>query len=268
MRCPTDSETGRGETASDCEPYRDFIELSLTDGRNAEAIYQDLVHDHGFTGCYASVRLFAPAVAARKRPEAHVSFTPAQERNRRWTTALGPWCAIRTLVATAAHVPSCSRYFRVYNHSRMFDPFTIGLGLLGAGTLWVIGKLSGSNEQPAPPEPAKASSAPPTPAPSLIQKVCEEVKQAVSNAQTVASEKIDQAIELVAETVEQTQEFIADATERISEGVRHASKVLTSLVMGLTLPWSGITLLLRDVQLLRKLFLKSSPLIRAPSFSF
>src|SRR5262249_266420 len=41
---------GRSPTASACEPYRDFIELSLSKGRNAKAIYQDLVDDHGFQG--------------------------------------------------------------------------------------------------------------------------------------------------------------------------------------------------------------------------
>jgi hypothetical protein len=40
---------GRSPTASACEPYADFIELSLSKGRNAKAIYQDLVDDHGFS---------------------------------------------------------------------------------------------------------------------------------------------------------------------------------------------------------------------------
>ncbi|MDE3187617.1 MAG: IS21 family transposase, partial [Acidobacteriota bacterium] len=43
------ASTGSGEpgrsatTLSACEPHRDFIELSLAKGRNAHAIYQDLV---------------------------------------------------------------------------------------------------------------------------------------------------------------------------------------------------------------------------------
>jgi len=32
-----------------------LIELSLSKGRYAKAIYQDLVDDHGFTGRYSSV---------------------------------------------------------------------------------------------------------------------------------------------------------------------------------------------------------------------
>ncbi len=42
----------RGPSASACQPYADFIELSLSKGRNAKAIYQDLVDDHGFRGRY------------------------------------------------------------------------------------------------------------------------------------------------------------------------------------------------------------------------
>src|SRR5215472_6883138 len=44
----TDSTARRSATASVCEPYRDFIKLSLSKGRNAKAIFQDLVDDHGF----------------------------------------------------------------------------------------------------------------------------------------------------------------------------------------------------------------------------
>jgi transposase len=49
---------GRSPTASACEPHFDFIELSLSKGRNAKAIYQDLVDDHGFRGRYQSVKRF------------------------------------------------------------------------------------------------------------------------------------------------------------------------------------------------------------------
>jgi hypothetical protein len=48
----------RAPAASACEPYRDFIEHALARGRNAVAIYQDLVDDHGFTAKYSSVKRF------------------------------------------------------------------------------------------------------------------------------------------------------------------------------------------------------------------
>jgi hypothetical protein len=47
---------GRCPTSSACEPYFDFIELSLSKGRNAKAIYQDSVDSYGFMGRYASVK--------------------------------------------------------------------------------------------------------------------------------------------------------------------------------------------------------------------
>ena len=52
------STPGRSPSASACEPYFDFIELSLSKGRNTKAIYQDLVDDHGLTSRYQSVKRF------------------------------------------------------------------------------------------------------------------------------------------------------------------------------------------------------------------
>ncbi|MGH7489178.1 MAG: IS21-like element ISGau7 family transposase, partial [bacterium] len=48
----------RAPSASACEPYRELIIEALGYGRNAVAIWQDLVDDHGFTARYASVRRF------------------------------------------------------------------------------------------------------------------------------------------------------------------------------------------------------------------
>ena len=49
---------GRAPSASACEPYRELIAEALGRGRNAMAIWQDLVDDHGFPARYASVRRF------------------------------------------------------------------------------------------------------------------------------------------------------------------------------------------------------------------
>jgi hypothetical protein len=38
-------------SASACEPYRELIETALTRGRNAMAIWQDLIEDHRFGSC-------------------------------------------------------------------------------------------------------------------------------------------------------------------------------------------------------------------------
>jgi transposase len=75
-----DSAPCRSPTASACEPHRDFIELSLSKGRNAKAIYQDLVDDHGFTGRYQSVKRFVRQCRGTQAPEAcAVILTPPGE---------------------------------------------------------------------------------------------------------------------------------------------------------------------------------------------
>ena len=40
------------QTPSASEPFRELIEQALSRGRNAKAIWQDLVDDHSFTGGY------------------------------------------------------------------------------------------------------------------------------------------------------------------------------------------------------------------------
>jgi transposase len=64
----------RAPQASACEPYRDRIEAALTRGRNAMAIWQDLVED-GFTARYASVRRFVHHLRGSMPPEARVVIT-------------------------------------------------------------------------------------------------------------------------------------------------------------------------------------------------
>jgi transposase len=51
-------QPGCSPTASACAPYRDAIELGLSHGRNAMAIWQELVDTHGFTASYQSVQRF------------------------------------------------------------------------------------------------------------------------------------------------------------------------------------------------------------------
>lgn len=64
-------QPSRAPQASACEPYRELIVEALSRGRNATAIWQDLVDDHGFPAGYTSVRRFVatvrqqPAVTAR-----------------------------------------------------------------------------------------------------------------------------------------------------------------------------------------------------------
>ena len=51
-------QPGRSPSASACAAHRDAIELGLSRGRNAMAIWQDLVDTCGFAGGYQSVKRF------------------------------------------------------------------------------------------------------------------------------------------------------------------------------------------------------------------
>ncbi len=67
-------------TTSKCTPHRAFIDAQLRLGRNAMAIYQDLVDLHGFDGAYNSVKRFV-AQLRHKEPEQfdRLSFGPGEE---------------------------------------------------------------------------------------------------------------------------------------------------------------------------------------------
>ena len=63
-----------------CEPHRAFIEAQLKLGRNAMAIYQEMVDSHGFAGRYNSVKRFVSRIRVRE-PEHfdRLSFLPGEE---------------------------------------------------------------------------------------------------------------------------------------------------------------------------------------------
>jgi transposase len=69
---PAKSEVkpGQSSSASACEPYRETIEVGLSRGRNAKAIWQDLVDGHGFPGDYQSVKRFIRKFRGSQSPEA------------------------------------------------------------------------------------------------------------------------------------------------------------------------------------------------------
>jgi len=57
----------RSPRASACEPHRDLIAEAMGRGRNAMAIWQDLVDGQGFDAGYASVRRFLIRRGGTKR---------------------------------------------------------------------------------------------------------------------------------------------------------------------------------------------------------
>jgi transposase len=67
-------------TPSACEPFREPIELGLSQGRNAMAIWQDLVADHGFQAGYLSVQRFVRRLRGNQPAQAcAVICTPVGE---------------------------------------------------------------------------------------------------------------------------------------------------------------------------------------------
>jgi transposase len=69
------------QTPSASEPYRELIEQAMSRGRNAKAIWQDLVDDHGFTGGYQSVKRFIHKLhgSPEKQPRAIIVTVPGEE---------------------------------------------------------------------------------------------------------------------------------------------------------------------------------------------
>jgi transposase len=72
---------GRSRSASACEPYREVIEIGLSRGRNAKAIWQDLVDSHGFGAGYQSVQRFVGKLRRSAAPEARavIQTEPGEE---------------------------------------------------------------------------------------------------------------------------------------------------------------------------------------------
>jgi transposase len=85
------AKTSKALTLSSCEPYRELIEMGLQRGRNAMAIWQDLVSDYGFAHSYQSVRRFInkqqPSVVQPAR--AVIVTEPGEEAQVDYGT--GPW---------------------------------------------------------------------------------------------------------------------------------------------------------------------------------
>ena len=79
-RPPTPGENLPKHVRSACEPHREWIEEQLRLGRNAMAIYQDLVERFGFTHRYNSVKRFVRGLRG-KDPQQYdrLEFLPGEE---------------------------------------------------------------------------------------------------------------------------------------------------------------------------------------------
>ena len=80
----------RRATVSLCEPYRETIELGLSRGRNAMAIWQDLVDEQGFVGRYSSVKRFVAHSRGTGSPEAFCVIVTAAGEEAQVDYGTGP----------------------------------------------------------------------------------------------------------------------------------------------------------------------------------
>src|ERR1700688_2702913 len=64
-----------------CEPFREAIELGLSQGRNAVGIWQDLVSESGFRGGYQTVKRFVRKLRGNQppQPRAVIITAPGEE---------------------------------------------------------------------------------------------------------------------------------------------------------------------------------------------
>jgi hypothetical protein len=75
------SATPKNRTPSACEPYREIIELGLDRGRNAMAIWQDLVTSYGFEKSYQSVKRYVQKIRPSQvvQPRAVIVTEPGED---------------------------------------------------------------------------------------------------------------------------------------------------------------------------------------------
>jgi transposase len=117
------------QTLSSCEPYREFIQESLGRGRNATAIYQDLVTDFGFAHSYQSVKRFVNKLCPPElKPARAVIITePGEEAQVDYGT--GPWVLdpqsgkyrrTRLFVMTLGYSRKCVRLLTFRSSSRIW----------------------------------------------------------------------------------------------------------------------------------------------------
>lgn len=75
---------------SACEPYREVIDLGLSRGRNAMAIWQDLVSEYGFASSYQSMQRFVRKRRGVQTPEARVVIVTAAGQEAQVDYGTGP----------------------------------------------------------------------------------------------------------------------------------------------------------------------------------
>ena len=118
--------------ASASEPYRELIEQGTGRGRNAMAIWQELVDKHGFTGSYESVKRFVRKQLGPQSLEAHavIVTAPGEEAQADYGTGplvrdpqTGKYRRTRLFVLTLGFSRKCVRLLSFQSSSRIWGEF-------------------------------------------------------------------------------------------------------------------------------------------------
>jgi hypothetical protein len=89
-----------------CEPFREAIELGLSRGRDATAIWQDLVSESGFVGGYQTVKRYVRKLRGKQplQPRAVIRTGPGEESQ----VDYGTGAMVRDPQQENIDVPDCS----------------------------------------------------------------------------------------------------------------------------------------------------------------
>ncbi len=114
---------------SSCEPFRDFIELSLGQGRNAMAIWQDLMASHGFTGNYQAVKRYVRKLRGKQTPQVRAVIVTAPGEEVQVDYGAGPmvrdprtgkYRRTRLFVMTLGYSRKCVRLLTFRSSTRIW----------------------------------------------------------------------------------------------------------------------------------------------------
>jgi transposase len=115
--------------ASACEPFREAIELGLRQGRNAMAIWQDLVSENGFGGGYQTVKRFVRKLRRKQEPQprAVILTAPGEEAQVDYGTGpmvrdaqTGKYRRTRLFVMTLGYSRKAVRFLTFRSSSRIW----------------------------------------------------------------------------------------------------------------------------------------------------
>lgn len=115
---------------SACEPYRELIEQALQRGRNAMAVWQELVDQHGFAGSYESVKRFVRKQRGTCSAEARAVILTAPGEEAQVDYGSGPlvrdaqtgkYRRTRLFVLTLGFSRKCVRLLSFQSSSRVWS---------------------------------------------------------------------------------------------------------------------------------------------------